>query len=347
GRSVAPLAEAAAEFDVRYAGVADADAVPRLEAALGSSTATTGCGDEFLADCIADPDVDIVLSAATGAAGLPASLAAVDAGKTLALANKESMVLAGPLLMERARQTGARIIPVDSEHSAVHQALRSGQKKEVGRLILTASGGPFRTWSAERIATATREDALNHPTWSMGPRITVDSATMMNKALELIEARWLFDVAPEKLEAIVHPQSIVHSMVEFVDGSIVAQMGRPDMRLPIQYALTYPKRRAHAFFRFDPTDFAQLTFEPVDHDRFPALGLAAKAMQRGGTAGTVLNAANEVAVARFLDGAIPFPAIVQTVAEVLESIDIVDAPDLPAIHAADRAAREEAASCRI
>ena len=345
GRSAAALGAIAREFNVRYAGVADAQAEAELRKSAGG--ARTGSGEAFLRECIADPDVDIVLCAATGAAGLPASLAAVDAGKTLALANKESLVLAGPLLLERARATGARILPVDSEHAAVHQALRAAEPHEIHKVILTASGGPFRTWTAKRIAAATREDALNHPTWTMGPRITIDSATMMNKALELIEARWLFDLSPEQLDVIVHPQSIVHSMVEFVDGSIVAQMGRPDMRVPIQYALTYPERRGPGFCRFDARDFAELTFEEPDRTRFPALDLAYEAMRRGGTAGTVLNAANEVAVARFLDGAIPFPAIVDTVAAVLGSIDIVDAPDLATIQAADRAAREEATSCRI
>jgi len=344
GRSAAPLATIAEEFNVRYAGVADPAALPNLR--TEGVTARTGSGDEFLHECIADPDVDIVLSAATGAAGLPASLATVQAGKRLALANKESMVLAGPLLLESARRTGATIVPVDSEHSAIHQALRAGSVAEIERVILTASGGPFRTWSAERMAQASVEDALRHPTWSMGPKITIDSATLMNKALELIEAHWLFDLAPERLDAIVHPQSIVHSFVEFVDGSVVAQMGVPDMRLPIQYALTYPERRGPAFQRFAPKDYATLTFEEPDHARFPALRLAHEAMRRGGTAGAVLNAANEVAVSRFLEGAIPFPAIVETVAKVLDAVDLVDAPDLAAIQAADRAAREEAASCR-
>ncbi len=344
GRSAAELGAIAREFDVKYAGVSDAASESALR--VGAGDARCGSGDAFLRECIADPDVDIVLSAATGAAGLPASLAAVEAGKTLALANKESMVLAGPLLLERARETGARILPVDSEHAAVHQALRAGRPSEVCKVILTASGGPFRTWPSERIATATRADALNHPTWNMGPRITIDSATMMNKALELIEARWLFDLKPEQLDVIVHPQSIVHSMVEFVDGSIVAQMGKPDMRVPIQYALTYPERRGPAFCRFEARDFANLSFEEPDRTRFPALDLADEALRRGGTAGAVLNAANEVAVQRFLDGAIPFPAIVETVAEVLGSVDIIDSPDLAAIQAADQAAREEASSCR-
>ena len=308
----------------RYSGLADSDQ---------------------LAEAIANADV--VLNAAPGAAGLPVSVETLRNGKTLALANKESLVCAGPLLMRMAREHNARILPVDSEHSAVFQALRAGRRPEVRRIILTASGGPFRTWSLERMARATPEDALQHPTWSMGRKITVDSATLMNKALELIEARWLFDAAPGQLEVVIHPQSIVHSMVEFCDGSVVAQMGKPDMRLPIQYALTYPERRNHAFTTFDPADFSELTFQEPDRDRFPALGLADRAMELGGTAGAVLNAANEVAVERFLAGDLPFPAIADTVSAVLEDAPIHSDPDLNDIYAADHAAREDAATCRI
>lgn len=290
---------------------------------------------------------DIVLNAAPGAAGLPVSVETLRNGKTLALANKESLVCAGPLLMRMAAKHNARILPVDSEHSAVFQALRAGRRHELRRIILTASGGPFRTWQKERMAAATPEDALRHPTWSMGPKITVDSATLMNKALELIEARWLFDVEPEQLGVVVHKQSIVHSMVEFCDGSVVAQMGKPDMRLPIQYALTYPERRDHSFCSFSVDDFAELTFEDPDTERFPSLDLAARAMELGGTAGAVLNAANEVAVERFLAGDLSFPAIVETVTAVLEDATIHSDPDLNDIYAADHAAREEATTCRI
>jgi len=333
GRNANALAETARKFDVLYAGLAtDGDL-------SDCGRARTGCGEEFLREMIAAPEVDIVLNAATGAAGLPTSVATAEAGKALALANKESLVMAGPLLGH------ARIVPVDSEHNAIHQCLRAGNSHEVSRVILTASGGPFRTWSAERMATATPQDALNHPTWSMGPKVTIDSATLMNKALELIEARWLFDLEPDQLDAVVHPQSIVHSFVEFVDGSVVAQMGAPDMRVPIQYALSWPERHASSFARFDLHDFAELSFEEPDRDRFGALDLAMQVLRRGGTAGAIFNAANEVAVEKFLRGEIPFPAITETVAEVLERVAITPAGDLETIQAADRAAREEATTC--
>jgi 1-deoxy-D-xylulose-5-phosphate reductoisomerase len=283
-----------------------------------------------------------VVSAAPGAAGLPASLLAVAHGRRLALANKESMVMAGPLLLREAARTGAVIVPVDSEHSAIHQALRAGRREEVRKVILTASGGPFRTWPAERIAAATPGDALRHPTWSMGRKITIDSATLMNKALEILEAHGLFGLAPGQIDVVVHPQSIVHGMVEFVDGSVVAQMGKPDMRLPIRYALSCPERSGPAFASFDVRDFASLTFEAPDRTRFPALALGEEAVRLGGTAGAVLNAANEVAVERFLAGEIPFPGIWRTVEWVLSRARISSDPDLDDIRAADRAAREEA-----
>jgi 1-deoxy-D-xylulose-5-phosphate reductoisomerase len=236
---------------------------------------------------------------------------------------------------------------VDSEHSAIFQALKSGRRTEVRRVVLTASGGPFRTWSRDRIARATPEDALRHPIWKMGPKVTVDSATLMNKALELVEARWLFGLEPEQLAVVVHPQSIVHGMVEFEDGSVVAQMGVPDMRLPIQYALTYPERRGPAFGRLSVRDYAQLTFEEPDRERFPALRAGEEAMRLGGTAGAVINAAGEVAVQRFLAGRLPFPAIAETVLAVLGEARIHPDPGLDDIQEADRTAREDAAKCRI
>jgi len=343
-RNVAALVEIAREFDVRYAGAASEAALPELAAALPGRR--TGADRGFLEEAIADPATEIVVSAAAGAAGLPASLAAVRHGKTLALANKESMVMAGPLLLREAARTGARILPVDSEHSAIFQALQAGHGTEVRKVILTASGGPFRGWSGDALAGVTPDQALNHPTWSMGRKITIDSATLMNKALELVEAHWLFDLGLEQLEVVVHPQSIVHSMVEFVDGSLIGQMGKPDMRVPIQYALTHPERRGPSFTHFDVRDFANLTFEPPDRERFPALDIAEEAIRRGGTAGAILNAANEVAVERFLQGDIPFPAIARTVRTVLENATIQPDPDLDDIYAADRAAREDAAKCR-
>ncbi len=322
----------------------DADAIgaiarefsPRYAAAIGGGPLG------LLEEAIADRGTTVVVSAASGSAGLPASLAAVRHGKRLALANKESMVMAGPLLLREAARTGATILPIDSEHSAIFQALRAGRREEVRKIVLTASGGPFRTWPAERIALARPEDALRHPTWSMGKKITIDSATLMNKALELVEAHFLFGLPPERIEVLVHPQSIVHGMVEFVDGSVVAQMGRPDMRLPIRYALCYPERRGPAFEPLDVKDLASLTFEPPDRARFPALSLGEDAVRMGGTAGAVLNGANEVAVGRFLAGEIAFPAIAETVGAVLRRTPIRPDPDLDDIHEADRAAREDA-----
>ena len=336
GDALVPIAR---EFNVRYAGVEDEAGRSAIRGGLGG--ARTG-GLELLDEAVGDPETTVVVSAASGAAGLPASLAAVRHGKRLALANKESMVMAGPLLLREAARTGAAIVPVDSEHSAIFQALRAGRREEVRKVILTASGGPFRTWPAERIARARPEDALRHPTWSMGRKITIDSATLMNKALELVEAHFLFGLSPEQIDVVVHPQSIVHGMVEFVDGSVVAQMGKPDMRLPIQYALCYPERRRPAFAPLDVRDFAMLTFEAPDRERFPALSLGEEAARLGGTAGAVLNAANEVAVERFLGGEIAFPAIAETAGAVLRRTPIRPDPDLDDIYAADRAAREEA-----
>ncbi len=344
GSQAEPLARIAAEWDVRYAGLASDEQLPALRAALPN--VRTGAGAEILHEAIQDSDTDVVVSAAAGTAGLPASLEAVRQGKTLALANKESLVVLGPLLLAEARKSGARILPVDSEHSAIFQCLRAGRPDEVRRVVLTASGGPFRTWSREQMARATPADALRHPTWSMGPKITVDSATLMNKALEIVEARWLFDLRPEQIDVVVHPQSIVHSMVEFVDGSVVAQMGPPDMELPIQYALTYPERRKADRPGFRTEDCSALTFEDPDRERFPALGLGEQAARAGGTAGAVLNAANEVAVQRFLDGEIPFPAIVDTVASVLEDTGLIADPTIEQIYEADRTAREDATRCR-
>ena len=262
-------------------------------------------------------EVDIVLIAIVGSAGLAATWAAVDAGKQIALANKESLVTAGPLVMEHAKKRGVSIIPVDSEHSAIFQALASGRREEVARIILTASGGPFRNRTLGQLAEVTVEDALAHPTWDMGAKITVDSATMMNKALEIIEARWLFDLSPDQIDVVIHPQSIVHSMVEFVDGSVVAQLSPPDMRLPIQYALDYPDRHSGPATRIDWSSRLAFQFEPPDPDRFPALKLGYDAARRGGTAGAVLNAANEAAVAAFLGGTLRFDEIIPACQDVL------------------------------
>jgi 1-deoxy-D-xylulose-5-phosphate reductoisomerase len=284
-------------------------------------------GEDGLRNIASAPEVDTVVSAAVGAAGLVPTHAAVAAGKTVALANKEAMVLAGELLSLVASRTGARIIPVDSEHSALDQCLRSGQRGEVQRLILTASGGPFRETPAHRLEHVTPEEALNHPTWKMGKRITIDSATLMNKGLEVIEARWLFDIPPERVDIMVHPQSIVHSMVEFTDGSTIAQLGTADMRQPIQYALTWPDRLQSCVPRLDWKDVSRLDFMPPDMEKFPCIGLAYRAIHLGGTAPAVINAADEIAVAAFLAGQIPFTGIPSLIEAALDARDSHSAAD--------------------
>ena len=255
------------------------------------------------------PRADTILFASSGTASLDAVLAAIDAGKRIALANKEILVMAGALVMEQARRKRVEVLPVDSEHNAIHQCLHGRRPEEVKRLILTASGGPFRNLSRADLQSVTKEDALRHPTWNMGPKITIDSATLMNKGLEVIEARWLFDIPPDRIAVVVHPQSIVHSMVEFVDGSIVAQLGVTDMRLPIQYALSYPDRWQAPLPPLDLTRCAALTFEPADTARFPCLDLAFRALAGDPGLPIVLNAANELAVGAFLDGKLPFTSI--------------------------------------
>jgi 1-deoxy-D-xylulose-5-phosphate reductoisomerase len=302
-------------------------------------------GNPGLTEIVHGCSPDLVLSGVTGAAGLPAALEAVRLGKTLAIANKEPLVMAGPLILRLARESGASLIPVDSEHSAIFQALDGERHDRVRRLFLTASGGPFRGRSSAELMQVTREQALRHPTWNMGAKITIDSATLMNKALEVVEARWLFDQPASAIEVLVHPQSIVHSMVEFTDGSILAQLGVPDMMVPIRYALTYPDRGITSDSFFDLARFQTLTFEEPDREAFPALALGFEAARRGGTAGAVLNAANEVAVASFLNGELPFHLIARTVASVIESIPIKAEPDLPDIIDADRLARKEALRC--
>ena len=336
------LLAAARTFGVGDIVLMDPDAASALRDRLQPGDPTLHVGLEAACAAVARDDVDVVLQGITGAAGLDTSLAALRAGRRLALANKESLVAAGPLLMHVARQAGAEIVPVDSEHAALHQALRAGRPDEVRRLVLTASGGPFRGRSRASLADVTPEEALEHPTWAMGKRITIDSATMMNKALEIIEARWLFRVEPEAIEVVVHPQSVVHSLVEFVDGSVVAQMGPPDMRGPVRYALGWPERLASDDHQFDVSTYARLEFEAPDHETFPALGLGFDAARRGGTAGAALNAADEAAVARFLAGELPFLEITRVVADVLARHPFVAEPTLADIQSVDAWARQEA-----
>lgn len=299
-------------------------------------------GMDRLVDAVQSDEVDIVVAAIVGIAGLESSLAAVKAGKRLALANKESLVVAGQLLLDAARPSGAELLPIDSEHSAILQAIQCGRdRREVQRIILTASGGPLRDWPLDRLESATVEDALNHPTWNMGRKITVDSATMMNKALEVIEARWLFDVSPDQIHVVIHPQSNIHSMVEFCDGSVIAQLSPPDMRLPIQYALTYPNRTHSPSARTDWNQPQKLDWHPVDPERYPALELGFEVARRGGTCGAVLNAANEAAVQLFLNRSIRLTEIAEVCRAVLMHHDYSPSPSLDDLHRLDRWARNE------
>jgi len=300
-------------------------------------------GAECLVEAVTHPDVRIVVNGIVGAAGLEATLAALQAGKRVALANKETLVMAGELVTRTARECGGEIVPVDSEHSAVLQCVAGHPAAGLQRLILTASGGPFHAWEAERVRHATVAEALNHPTWRMGRKISVDSATLANKALEVIEAHFLFGLPYDRIEAVVHPQSIIHSFVEFVDGSVLAQLGFPNMELPILYALTHPERVADdGIVRFDPVAAGPLTFEPVRTEVFPALALGMRAGRTGGSAPAVFNAANEVAVAAFLDGRAPFGRIAEVIARVLEEQVVTEVSSVDAVLAADAWARRRA-----
>jgi 1-deoxy-D-xylulose-5-phosphate reductoisomerase len=298
-------------------------------------------GTDGLVQAVTRPEVDVVVSAIVGSAGLRGTWAALEAKKTVALANKETLVMAGPLVTDLARRRGAHILPVDSEHSAVFQALQAGRREELRRIVLTASGGPFRKHTREQLENVTVADALAHPTWAMGRKITVDSATMMNKALEIIEARWLFDIDVEQIGVVIHPQSVVHSLVEFVDGSVVAQLSPPDMKLPIQYALTWPERQPGVAAKLDWGRGMRLEFEPPDFERFPALPLGLEVARAGGTAGAVLNAANEAAVAGFLNGELRYIEIVPACRDVLAQHNFDPSPTLDQLIALDGWARRE------
>jgi 1-deoxy-D-xylulose-5-phosphate reductoisomerase len=328
-------------FAPRHAVLEDSSLAGQIPCDAFGSTTRLGFGADEVARLAGDPDVDVVISSIVGAAGLAGTWAALEAGKTVCLANKETLVVGGPLVMDLARRRNARLLPVDSEHSAIHQALQSGQAGEVKRIVLTASGGPFRGWTAAQLDTVTPEKALAHPTWVMGRKITIDSATLMNKALEVIEARWLFDLRADQIEVVVHPQSIVHSFVEFVDGSVVAQLSPPDMKLPIQYALTWPERVAGLSPKLDWRKAFQLDFHPPDLETFPALALGFEVARRGGTCGAVLNAANEQAVALFLEGRIRFRDIATACRAVLDAHDYEPQPQLATLWRLDAWARHE------
>jgi 1-deoxy-D-xylulose-5-phosphate reductoisomerase len=317
-RNAAALGKIAREVGARHAVVADPAAYGELKSALSGSRIEAAAGEEALIEAAQRP-ADWVMASISGSVGLKPTMAAIERGATVALANKECLVCAGSLFMRRAASTGATVLPVDSEHNAVFQALASGHRADLRRAILTASGGPFRTWSKEAIKAATPEQALRHPNWSMGPKVTIDSATLMNKGLELIEAHHLFALKPDEIDVLVHPQSVVHGLVEFRDGSVVAQLGSPDMRIPIAHCLAWPRRINGPAARLDLAKVRELTFEAPDLDRFPALALARRAMESGGAAPTVLNAADEVAVAEFLAGRIGFTAIAALVGATLDA----------------------------
>jgi 1-deoxy-D-xylulose-5-phosphate reductoisomerase len=342
GRNVDLLSRQVLEFSPELVSVLDEEHAGLLKALLPASLhgrivwGTDGTVRVATLDAVA-----MTISAIVGAAGLLPTLAAIEAGKDIGLANKETLVMAGKLVMSAAKRKGIQLLPVDSEHSAIFQALEAGRKEDVAKIILTASGGPFLHKKAEELQQVTPEQALAHPNWSMGKKISIDSATLMNKGLEVIEARWLFDVSVDSIEVVVHPQSIVHSLVEFQDGSVVAQLGIPDMRIPIAYALSYPKRLPLSLKSLQLSQCGNLQFLDPDYVRFPALTLAFDALRRGGVMPAVLNGANEVAVAAFLEGRISFPGIVTTVAKVLEKVHDGSEDSLTDILAADASARTE------
>ncbi len=345
GRNVSLLAEQIAEFKPRVAVVADEACLESLRKELKSRSIAIpelAYGPEARVATSKATEARFVMSAIVGVEGLEATYEAVKLGKRVGLANKEVLVASGKLVMDATAASGAELIPVDSEHNGAHQCFRAGTEAEVTKLILTASGGPFRQTPGEKLATVTPEQALNHPTWKMGQRITIDSATLMNKGFEVIEACWLFHLPPNRVEVVVHPQSKVHAMVEFNDGSVVAQVSATDMRMPIQYALTYPERASAPVPRLDWSQASTWTFEPPDFGKFPLLKLAYAAQETGGTATAILNAADEIAVEAFLAGRISFPGIAATVAETLERMPIEQPNSVAEVLEADRKARRVA-----
>jgi 1-deoxy-D-xylulose-5-phosphate reductoisomerase len=345
GSNVALLAEQVARYRPRAIALSGPDEIADLERLRGGlhGMDTVGTGADGLVAVATHPAVEVVLCATTGTVALEAILAAIEAGKTIALANKEVLVMAGGLMMEAARRHGVTILPVDSEHSAIHQCLHGRAASEIKRLVLTASGGPFRHLSAARLDDVAPGDALRHPTWTMGRKITIDSATLMNKGLEVIEARWLFGIPPERVDVVIHPQSIVHSMVELRDGSVIAQMGVADMRLPIQYVFSYPDRWDAPVPSLDLTRLGRLEFETPDVERFPCLALAYRALDDETSLPVVLNAANEVAVAAFLDGVVAFPAIPRIIDRALAATPRPrQVQSLADVRALDRSARQTA-----
>ncbi|MBN9119573.1 MAG: 1-deoxy-D-xylulose-5-phosphate reductoisomerase [Planctomycetes bacterium] len=337
------LADQCRAFEPQFAVICDPKVFKRADRAFFPKGTELLCGEEGVRRLVTDADVDVVVSAVVGAAGLAGTWAALDAGKTVALANKETLVVGGSLVTELAAARGTKLLPVDSEHSAIFQALTGHTASDVTRVVLTASGGPFRGKRAAELEAVTPEQALRHPTWQMGPKITIDSATLMNKALEVIEARWLFGLSAGQIDVIVHPESVVHSFVEFVDGSVLAQLSPPDMRLPIQLALLYPERVAGPAKRLDWQKLSALRFEQADRETFAALELGFEVAQKGGTCGAVLNAANESAVGRFLANELAFLDITRCCRAVLDTHDYEPRPTLERLVALDAWARQEVA----
>lgn len=338
------MAEQAREFDANAVVISDKAHYKSLQDALEDSDTKVFAGTDSACDLVAGDNIDIVVASIVGFSGLEPTLSAIRAGKVIALANKETLVAAGSIVMDLAERMGAPILPVDSEHSAIFQCLLSAQGNKIEKIHLTASGGPFRTWEKSRIETATKAMALKHPNWDMGAKITIDSATMMNKGFEVIEARWLFDMPVERINVVVHPESIIHSMIEFEDGAVIAQMANPDMREPIQLALGFPERLPLANEKLDFAMLGSISFFSPDLDRFPALGLAFRAMEKGGNIPCVMNAANEAAVAAYLRDRIPFYGISDVIGECMERFSFIETPTLEDIFSTNEEAYSMAES---
>ena len=336
------LIQQAIEFDANCVVICNEDKYREVADALQTHYIKVFAGMKSVCDLVQSDNIDIVLTSMVGFSGLESTIAAVKAGKTIALANKETLVAAGHIVMDLAARHRARILPVDSEHSAIFQCLMGSAGADIEKIHLTASGGPFRTWSREDISKATRQQALNHPNWSMGSKITIDSATMMNKGLEIIEARWLFGTPGDKIDVVIHPESIIHSMVEYADGSVIAQMGHPDMREAIQFAFSFPHRLPLDNKKLNFAELGSMSFEAPDHERFPALGLAYEALRKGGNMPCIMNAANEAAVAAFLQEKIGFYDITDVVRETMETSEFIKFPDIYAIFGTNEAALAKA-----
>lgn len=338
------LIQQAKEFDVNNVVICNEAKYEEVANALQPEGIKVFAGMKSVCDLVRDGDIDIVLTAMVGFSGLESTVAAIEGGKAIALSNKETLVAAGSIVTRLAREHQVPLLPVDSEHSAIFQCLQGCGNNRISKIHLTASGGPFRTWTREQVAAATKEQALRHPNWSMGSKVTIDSSTMMNKGLEVIEAKWLFNVAPDDINVVVHPESIVHSMVEFADGAVIAQLGHPDMREPIQYALSYPVRLSLNNRKLDFAELAKLSFYAPDREKFPCLNLAFESIRKGGNMGCIMNAANEVAVAAYLRDEISFYGISDLVADTMAGVNFVAEPTLDDIFATNESAKQHAAA---